>query len=468
VKLFEWLDEVDVKQRLLKANMRSSAADDVAQLFVQAAQGLRDDGVPHWAKIIACWVPGRIEVLGKHTDYCGGRSVLAAAERGFAMVATVRDGQSIRVIDVARHALAEFAASEAAESKPGHWSNYFITVAKRVARNFPTAMLAGAIAFASNLPASAGMSSSSAIIVGSFLLLAELNQISNDAAFRSSITCLEQLAGYLGTVENGSSFGPLTGSSGVGTFGGSEDHTAILCGHPDCLVQYAYSPVRYERTISLSGDFNFAVCSSGVVADKTGSSRDKYNRLSLLAKAVVENWQRETGGTEATIAAILATDHTADAHLEKVLRSVTDGPYSHEELLARVEHYTLENEIIELVPSTLDAATITTFGQLVQRSQQAAEQLLANQTLETNHLVESANRIGARAASTFGAGFGGSVWALLDRSNEADFLRQWRQQYTQAFPLRRQGTVTFTTRPGIPAQMWSDNSQLMARLAMHG
>ena len=39
------------------------------------------------------WVPGRIELLGKHTDYAGGRSVLCALERGFlARVAPRRDG----------------------------------------------------------------------------------------------------------------------------------------------------------------------------------------------------------------------------------------------------------------------------------------------------------------------------------------------------------------------------------------
>ncbi|MEQ1761747.1 MAG: galactokinase family protein, partial [Pyrinomonadaceae bacterium] len=29
------------------------------------------------------FIPGRIEVLGKHTDYCGGRSVVCAIDRGF-------------------------------------------------------------------------------------------------------------------------------------------------------------------------------------------------------------------------------------------------------------------------------------------------------------------------------------------------------------------------------------------------
>ena len=39
----------------------------------------------------AFFVPGRIEVLGKHTDYAGGRSLLCAAEQGFCLVAAAQE-----------------------------------------------------------------------------------------------------------------------------------------------------------------------------------------------------------------------------------------------------------------------------------------------------------------------------------------------------------------------------------------
>ncbi|MBK6844058.1 MAG: hypothetical protein IPG88_17445 [Gemmatimonadetes bacterium] len=47
------------------------------------------------------WVPGRIEVLGKHTDYAGGRSLLCTVERGFAVRVAQRDDARIRAVDVA-------------------------------------------------------------------------------------------------------------------------------------------------------------------------------------------------------------------------------------------------------------------------------------------------------------------------------------------------------------------------------
>ena len=60
----------------------------------KAAYGARRD-----PPAAAFFVPGRVEVLGKHTDYAGGRSLLAAAERGFCLVAWPRRDEQIRVLD---------------------------------------------------------------------------------------------------------------------------------------------------------------------------------------------------------------------------------------------------------------------------------------------------------------------------------------------------------------------------------
>src|SRR6187431_2490428 len=50
---------------------------------------------PRWA----WWIPGRIEIFGKHTDYAGGRSLVAAVPRGFAIVAAPRDDGVIAAKD---------------------------------------------------------------------------------------------------------------------------------------------------------------------------------------------------------------------------------------------------------------------------------------------------------------------------------------------------------------------------------
>src|SRR6476646_12139809 len=50
----------------------------------------------------AWWVPGRLEVFGKHTDYAGGRTLVCALPRGFAVLASRRDDRLVRVTDAWR------------------------------------------------------------------------------------------------------------------------------------------------------------------------------------------------------------------------------------------------------------------------------------------------------------------------------------------------------------------------------
>jgi galactokinase len=119
-----------------------------------------------------------------------------------------------------------------------------MTVARRLAMNFPGELIGADIGFASDLPPSAGLSSSSALIVAFFLALANVNWLTDHLAYQQNISNREDAAGYLGTIENGQSFGTLAGDRGVGTFGGSQDHTAILCARAGMLRQYSFCPVR--------------------------------------------------------------------------------------------------------------------------------------------------------------------------------------------------------------------------------
>src|SRR5438093_8119701 len=82
-------------------------------------------------------VPGRIEVLGKHTDYAGGRSLLCATEQGIAWVAGARSDAVVRVVDSTLGSGMEFPLHAEVEPEPGHWSAYVMTVARRLARDFP-------------------------------------------------------------------------------------------------------------------------------------------------------------------------------------------------------------------------------------------------------------------------------------------------------------------------------------------
>ena len=195
-------------------------------------------------------VPGRIEVFGKHTDYAGGRSLTCATERGITVVFAPRQDGVVSLVDAADGRRESFQLTPDLAPTVGHWSNYPMTVARRLARNFPGLAVGANVAFKSTIPPAAGLSTSSALVTAAFLVLANVNRLSERAEYQLAIPTREALAGYLGSIENGQAFGGLQGDHGVGTFGGSEDHTAILLSERDRLAWYRYRPVTRLGAVS--------------------------------------------------------------------------------------------------------------------------------------------------------------------------------------------------------------------------
>ncbi|HKN66568.1 MAG TPA: galactokinase family protein, partial [Gemmatimonadaceae bacterium] len=392
----------------------------------------------------AWWVPGRLEFLGKHTDYCGGPSLVCAVDRGFAAVSAPRSDARVLVIDAMSGERAEAELGDAIDVRQRHWSSYPFTVCRRVARNFPEARRGIDLAFASNLPPAAGLSSSSALIVATFLALSDENELAERADYRATIRTLEDLAGYLGAVENGSSFGVFAGDSGVGTQGGSQDHTAILCARAGALVQYAFAPIRFEGVVALPDELRFVIAASGVTAEKTGSALVLYNRAAAAAAAALEAWRAATGSVAPTLAAALADAPNGFERFRDVLRG-------REDLLRRVEQFDREALLVRAAGDALARGDLERLGGLVDQSQAGAEQLLGNQVPETIALARAARELGAAAASAFGAGFGGSVYALVRATEAEDFQRLWAERYGALFPARRAHATFFVTCAGAPA-----------------
>ena len=118
------------------------------------------------------------------------------------------------------------------------------------------------------------------------------------------------------------------------------------------------------------------------------------------------------------------------------------------ELLDRVEQFRIENfEIIPAVIELLANGRIDEIGDAIDLSQENAERLLGNQIGETAFLQRSAREIGAVAASAFGAGFGGSVYAIVQASDAESFCKEWKRAYAQRFPQHIRSSQFFTTRP---------------------
>jgi galactokinase len=438
--------------RLVAAGFGGPATAAKARWFDRCARVLMERGLSPETLARAFFVPGRIEVLGKHTDYCGGRSMLSVVERGFHVVIVPRTDRVVRITDVGPGQTIEFAVDPELQPEPGHWSNYPVTAVRRIARNFSGRLVGGELAFASDLPVAAGMSSSSALIIATFLALSAVNCLELREPYRRNIRGREDLSGYLGTVENGRSYRSLAGDKGVGTFGGSEDHTAVLCSRPHAICQYVYCPVRLERVLVLPNDWIFAIASSGVVAEKTGAARDKFNLISRLASAAVELWCKATGRDDSHLAAAIESSDDAVDRMLEILKQDRHPEFSPRQLVERFRHFYNENYL--LIPAAGDAlaeGNHERFGELVDQSQTFADTLLHNQVAETVFLADSARALGAVAASAFGAGFGGSVWALFPVADAASMLDEWSQRYAKQYPSHADKAVFFLTEAGPAA-----------------
>src|SRR5205085_1548654 len=137
-------------------------------------------------------------------------------------------------------------------------------------------------------------------------------------------------------------------------------------------------------------------------------------------------WNRSNSREDATLALAVASEPGAARQLLSQIPHGGAERFSNEELRARLEQFEEESNI--LVPasgSAFEARDYSRLGEIVDRSQQLAESHLQNQVPETIALQRLARGHGALAASAFGGGFGGSVWALVRTEEAEQFLTEW-------------------------------------------
>ena len=520
----------------------------------------------------AFFVPGRIEVLGKHTDYAGGNSLLCAtADRGIAMSSAMlveedKGGPDLRVTvlsvlplgmehhctegstcpyevegrPVVRHTVS--LPDDGGGESPRDWRVYPSATIDRLHLNFNLLSCFPnrerrhiLISMCSNLPAASGLSTSSAIVTGIFLVLDSHLNLRHTSKYREAIgedeNAVYNLSTYLGNIENGRDYcksdlsagdGEVPGrwsvvlkgtvQGGVGTFGGSEDHAAILTGKPGQLRLLSFCPTRpasfsmgaifddlptrsilgesearptgpreQSTVVDLPDDLCFVVAFSGARAEKGGDAQQGYNDAAELARIAarilgddtlaeaIADERRRRGGERNDVKKGLS-DVIRKNHGTKAMAAAP--------LVERFEQFYDESEcLVPLTACALSTGDYDLLGKVVDASHRRAVNMLRNQIEETAwlalwarglendlqvahqlsvraptyqaHSWREVERITALAASAFGAGFGGSCWALLRKGDAEKFARQWQEAYDERFPLEdRRTREFFVTSPG--------------------
>jgi galactokinase len=168
-------------------------------------------------------VPGRVNLIGEHIDYHNLPVMPMAVQRRIRI-----DYQLIRKAVVRGHseAYGSAEASLSGELQPGpagDWSNYIKAAinALRTRWNITHGIEAKVT---SDLPAAAGLSSSSALMTGFTIALLRANGIE---------PCIDELMEIL---PDGEQF--------VGTRGGGMDHAAVLASRAGCALRVEFAPLR--------------------------------------------------------------------------------------------------------------------------------------------------------------------------------------------------------------------------------
>lgn len=78
------------------------AGPPVPSTVRRSARALVAAGAAPESRAVAFRVPGRVEVVGKHTDYAGGRSLTLACDRGFGVVGVSRPESGVILLDAVR------------------------------------------------------------------------------------------------------------------------------------------------------------------------------------------------------------------------------------------------------------------------------------------------------------------------------------------------------------------------------
>lgn len=342
--------------------------------------------------------PGRLEILGNHTDYNQGIVLSCAVEQhtSFA-VAPAEDKKLCRIKDYKYDSEAAFSLDALDNPVPGQWVNYLKGVFRELKKRGIQADAVDVV-LSSTVPLSAGMSSSAAMEVGFCFALKEIFNIELDKTEWAKI-------------------GQGVENDYLGVSTGLLDQFSSIYGEKDALIMSDFRTNQVVRTVKLPPGYVFVVANSMEKHDLVDS---EYNV------------RRQD--CESAAAKLRAADSSI-----KTLRDVSlECLAAHKSLLTRREylrarHIAGECERVMKGVGYLEKGDVAAFGRLLFASHDSSKHNFENSTERLDYLVELAKSIpGCLGARLSGGGFGGITIHLVEEE-QAD---AYGKRLAAAFRLR--------------------------------
>ena len=345
--------------------------------------------------------PGRVNLIGEHTDYNDGFVLPAAIDRTIAYAGRRRADRRVRVHSRDFNASADFSLDEIQKDTEKTWSNFLRGVCKLLEADGHR--LTGAdIAFGGDVPLAAGLSSSAAVEVGA-------------TAFWNKLLGLELDPVYVVKLSR------RTENEFVGVPCGIMDQFISALGRRDHALFLDCRDLTY-RHVPLRASVKIVVSNSGV---KRALAQSEYEvRLKQCRESVVKI-AAATGRALKSLRDVQVSDLDA-------VRGTMDSL-----LWRRAHHVVSENQRTLEAVKVLEAGDLERFGELMNQSHESLRDDYEVSSKELDQLVELARRQpGVLGARMTGAGFGGCTVTLVRAEAADSFAQAVAKGYQEALGLK--------------------------------
>ena len=343
--------------------------------------------------------PARINIIGEHIDYNGGKVFPAAINKYLYVAIRKRNDSKIIYNDVRFPGTFEFDINDNfVFDKKNDYANYLNGILSQLKAKGCVFPCGFEILMVSNIPAGGGISSSSALECGFAYAVSE--------TFGFNISRIE--IAKLGQMSEHEFMNVNCGIMDQFIIANGKKNSAIVL---DCnTLEYEYVPLEL-------GDYRFVVMNTNKVRRLADS---KYNERRSQCEEALKILQ--DSGVKISALCELNPQKWEDSKA-----AIKD-----EILLKRAKHCVYENQRVLDAVEALRSGNLNKLGQLLNESHESLKNDYEVTGIELDTLAQSAQKQeGCLGARMTGAGFGGCAIALVHKDNVDSFIENVQKEYTK-------------------------------------
>ncbi|UJF33564.1 galactokinase [Paenibacillus hexagrammi] len=350
------------------------------------------------APIAAFHAPGRVNLIGEHTDYNGGYVFPAALTFGTTMLARPREDQSIGFASTNMKLRKQISIADIAYTEEDDWINYPKGIVRHLQlEGFPVTK-GYDLLFHGEIPNGAGLSSSASIEVVTAYGLMTLEGYPTDTV---KIALLAQ----------------KTENQFVGVNCGIMDQFAVANGKKDHAILLMCDTLEYSHVPFQSGSYKLVI---GNTNKRRGLVDSAYNERRSQCEQAVVDLQKQFPD-------ITLLGQISLAQFNEYKHLITD-----ETVRRRAQHVVEEIDRVLQSIEVLKANNLEAFGKLMIGSHDSLRDLYEVTGAELDAMVAAALKVpGVLGARMTGAGFGGCTVSLVHEDSVQTFIDQVGKEYTE-------------------------------------